>query len=191
MNKFLGLLLTGWAVIFLIACDDITSPPSDPSAQAEKLQKELKKTPLEPKPAEITRENLIETYNLIVEIRNGLKDWERKLDELIRTKSLYYAAERGDFRGWVESKGKMLSIREERISPFKQKYPQDHPAIPLYLAILKTKEMLENYIYHYHTNDPFKPELEKELKKHMEDFQARMKTFVFPEYQPGPAPVIK
>jgi len=190
MKKFSG-LLTALAVLLLIACDDITSPPPDPSAQSERLKKEQETPPVEPKPLEITRENLIETYNLIIETRNGLRNWQSKLDKLLRENSPYYSAERGDFRGWVEAKGKMLAFREGRISPFKQKYPKDHPAIPLYLAILKTKEMLENYIYHYHTNDPLKPELEQELKKHLDDFQARMKTFVSPEYQPGPAPVIK
>jgi len=179
----------------VVSCDDITRPAPDPSAKSERLAREAKNPP-EIKKTQLTPENLIETYNLIVEIRNGLKEWEVKLDQLQKSQDLYFSANRNTFERWVSENAVIITIREERISPEKNQLPNEHPAVSLSLALKELKNMMGDYTNHYFLQRPLHPEYEKELRRWMEDFQERMRTWKFsettapPPSAPAPTPIL-
>jgi hypothetical protein len=49
------------------------------------------------------------------------------------------------------------------------------------MAIQALKKMMDNYMRHYYFQKPFQPEYEKELRKYLDEFQEKMKTYTFAE----------
>lgn len=171
------------SIIFLIifqasfACDDITSPapnPVVPPAQESSVPQEIKKP-------ELTKEDLIETYNFIISVRNGIMEWKAKLDPLLKARDPYFSANRDEFRRWIGQQAVIIGIRDERISPVKNNLPKGHPAESLYSALQQLKYLMGSYVEHYYLGRPIKHQYEKNLRKWLDDFQERMKTYSFPE----------
>jgi len=183
MKNFLTILFI-MALIIAIGCDDITKPPVDPSAKSEEQIKE--QILAQGKPEEtilppLSKEELIQTYNLIVEIHNGLINWKAGLDQLKQAQDPYFSAYRNRFRKWLGDKSAILAVREQLISPEKHNLSNDHPAVSLKMAIQALKKMMDNYMRHYYFQKPFQPEYEKELRKYLDEFQEKMKTYTFAE----------
>ncbi len=174
------------AVIALIlglsvwSCDNVSSPPPNPSAKAEKQAREA----AQPEPTvipEVTREDMIETYNMIVELRNKLHVWKDTLDPMLKSNDPYFAAKRDKFRKWVGGKAVLIKVREERISPETHHLTNDHPAVSLMMAFASLKRMMSDYINFYYLKQPMTPGTDEEMRKWLDDFQKKM-----PNFTPSP-----
>ena len=179
-RMFYGILL---GIIFGLGCDDITSPPENPRAEKPPLEEEAK----EIIKYRVSPEGMIETYNMIVELRNGLFRWHQKLQTAKQNNDPLYLGYRNRFRKWAGEKIGLIQVREEWYSPKVHNFPEDHPAIPLWFAIRTIRQMTQNFIYHYQINRPLKLKLDDELEKWMDDFKEKFDNWKFPE--PSPAPI--
>ena len=184
MRKKIGLLVF-LGLIFGLGCDDITSPPENPRAEKPPLEEEAKEIVKH----QLSPEGMIETYNMIVELRNGLFRWHQKLQEAKENNNeRLYLGYRNRFRRWAGQKIGPILVREEWYSPKKHNFPKDHPAIPLWFAIRSLRQLSQSFIYHYQINRPLNLELDDELKKWMDDFKDKFENWKFPEYQPVSLP---
>ncbi len=176
-----GLVFLG----IFFACDDISGPAPNPRAERKKEVKE------EVKKREVSKQELIQTYNLIIEIRNGLVRWQEKLDEAKKTSEGLFTVRRNKFREWAGHYDGMLAVRQEWYDPKKNKFPSEHPAVPLWLAIRSARDLIESYIYHNQLGRPLNPSIETELRKWLDEFKEKVDKWEFPEYKPAPPPKIK
>jgi len=182
--------ITAILALFLAfpACDDITSEPNDPRAP-QKTEEPV--TLANPDPSkEVTRQKLIEAYNFIVDNRNGMVKWKDTLEPMMKAKHELFPAERAKFLQWVDARAIMINIRLEWIDPATHHLTNDHPAIPIASALRIQKQMIDDFIYHYQLNRPLPPDRDKEIKKLLDDFQQRMKTWQWPEEEKAEPTII-
>ena len=168
-----------------LACDNITSPATDPHAPPQEAPQPKPKPET---PEEISKDRLIETYNLVVDTRNGMLKWQAKLEPMIQNKDPMLLAGRRAFVDWVSPRTIMLNIRMEWLSPETHKFPKDHPAVSLWLAVRAEKQMMENFVNYFQLQKPLPPNPDAETKQYLDEFSEKMKTWKFQEdeqTQPG------
>jgi len=178
------LLTIVWTLaLAALACDDLSKEQKDPRAPLDKLKESepMPELPQEPGKDRLGKMSLIQTYNLVVDTRNNLVAQATKLDAVKKANDPMYNAERIKFLEWVGQRVTVLRIREEGINPELNPYPKDHPAADLFLAIRAEKQMMDYYVYHFQLGRPLPPNMDAEVKQHLDNFQESVQAFKWPE----------